>query len=145
MDVRHERGFRILRWVLLGSLLTTGLHYAHNTIRAEDYPPVEGMSLLATRIFVGAGWFLFAAFALLAFVAYQRRRYWAANAYLLVFSLSGLASLGHFLFGVPDIPAFWFATIFTDLLSSLVVWAFVVWVAVGIRTEAAARAEALSA
>ncbi|AXB48807.1 hypothetical protein A4R43_26320 [Amycolatopsis albispora] len=131
--------------MLLGSLLTTGLHYAHNTIRAEDYPPVEGLSLLATRFLVGGGWFLFAAFAVLAFVAYRRRRYWAANAYLLVFSLSGLASLGHFFFGVPAIPAFWFATIFTDVLSSLVIWAFVGWVAATIRTTHAARAEALGA
>ncbi|QFU85845.1 hypothetical protein [Amycolatopsis sp. YIM 10] len=145
MAIQHERGQKILRWVLLGSLLTTGLHYAHNTIRAQDYPPVEGLILLATRILVGGGWFVFATFAVLAFLAYGRRRYWAANAYLLVFSLSGLASLGHFFFGVPDIPAFWFATIFTDVLSSLAVWAFVTWVAIGIRTEQAARAEALSA
>ncbi|GAB2744043.1 hypothetical protein [Amycolatopsis magusensis] len=131
-----DRGLRILRWVLAGSLLTTGLHYAHNTIRAEDYPPVDGLSLAATQILVGAGWFVFAAFAALGYSAYTRRRFWAANAYLVVFSLSGLASLGHFLFGVPDIPAFWFATIFTDLLSSLVLWTFVTWTAIRIRTTA---------
>jgi hypothetical protein len=61
---------------------------------------------------------------------YVSRRYWPALAFLLVYWLSGLATMGHFLVGVPDVPVFWFATVFTDTLAAVAVWAFVVWGAV---------------
>ncbi|SEF29666.1 hypothetical protein SAMN05421837_104800 [Amycolatopsis pretoriensis] len=127
MDVLKEKGLTPLRVILGFSLLTTTLHYAHNVIRAADYPPVPGIPLLVTQVVVAFGWVLFTVFGWLGYRAYEQGRYPRALAFLLVYSLSGLASAGHFLVGVPRIPAFWFATIFTDSAAALALWVFVTW------------------
>ncbi|WP_370969080.1 hypothetical protein [Amycolatopsis sp. cg9] len=127
MDVLHEKGLTPLRAILGFSLLTTTLHYAHNVIRAADYPPLPGVPLLVTQVVVAFGWVLFTVFGWLGYRAYERGSYPRALAFLLVYSLSGLASAGHFLAGVPQVPAFWFATIFTDSAAALALWVFVTW------------------
>jgi hypothetical protein len=127
MDVLREKGLGPLRAILAFSVLTTTLHYAHNVIRAQDYPPTPGIPLVLAQVLVAFGWVLFTTFGVLGYRAYLAGRYPRALAFLLVYSLSGLASAGHFLVGVPQVPAFWFATIFTDALSALALWAFVVW------------------
>ncbi|MCR6484397.1 hypothetical protein M8542_16355 [Amycolatopsis sp. OK19-0408] len=127
MDVLKEKGLTPLRAILGFSLLTTTLHYAHNVIRAADYPQIPGLPVLAAQIIVAFGWVLFTAFGWLGYRAYLRENYPRALAFLLVYSLSGLASAGHFLVGVPQIPAFWFATIFTDSAAALALWVFVTW------------------
>ena len=67
------------------------------------------------------------AFGWLGYRAYTQERYEKALALLLVYSLAGMVTLGHFLTGVPRIPAFWFATIFTDAAAGLALWVFLVW------------------
>jgi hypothetical protein len=127
MDVLHEKGLTPLRAILGFSLLSTTLHYAHNVIRVADYPQVPGLPTVVAGVVVAFGWVLFTAFGWLGYRAYVRGRYPRALAFLLVYSLSGLASAGHFLVGVPRIPAFWFATIFTDAAAALALWVFVTW------------------
>lgn len=127
MDVLHEKGLKPLRVILGFSLLSTTLHYAHNVIRAADYPQIPGISVPVAQVVVAFGWVLFTAFGWLGYRAYERGSYPRALAFLLVYSLSGLASAGHFLVGVPRIPAFWFATIFTDSAAALALWVFVTW------------------
>ncbi|PWV78507.1 hypothetical protein SAMN05421630_104241 [Prauserella marina] len=136
----HAKGLTALRVVLGFSLLATGLHYTHNTFAIAEYPRIEWLSLGAAQILVAGGWFLFTAAGIAGYVAYTRRRYWAARGLLLLYSVSGLVSLGHFLVGPVDIPPFWFATIYLDVAAAVAVWAFVVWsaVAVGERAEALA-------
>lgn len=46
---------------------------------------------------------------------------------LLAYAPVGLITMGHFLGGNPDIPAFFYATIFTDLIAGLAVLGFAVW------------------
>ncbi|RSD19393.1 hypothetical protein [Amycolatopsis eburnea] len=127
MDVLQEKGLTPLRAILGFSLLTTTLHYAHNVVRAADYPPVPGVPLLVTQVVVAFGWVLFTVFGWLGYRAYRQERYPRALAFLLVYSLSGVASAGHFLVGELHIPAFWFATIFTDSAAALALWVFVTW------------------
>ncbi|MGW5719468.1 hypothetical protein ACWEVP_25085 [Amycolatopsis sp. NPDC003865] len=127
MDVLHEKGLTPLRVILGFSLLSTALHYAHNVVRAADYPQVPGISVPVTQVVVAFAWVLFTAFGWLGYRAYRQGRYPRALAFLLVYSLSGLASAGHFLVGDVDVPAFWFATIFTDSAAALALWVFVTW------------------
>ncbi|WP_372670102.1 hypothetical protein [Amycolatopsis kentuckyensis] len=127
MDVLQEKGLTPLRVILGFSLLSTTLHYAHNVVRAADYPPLPGVPLLVTQVVVAFGWVLFTAFGWLGYRAYLRRNYPRALVFLLVYSLSGLASAGHFLVGDVNVPAFWFATIFTDSAAALALWVFVTW------------------
>ena len=127
MDVLREKGLTPLRVILGFSLLSTTLHYTHNVIRVADYPQFPGLPTVVAGVVVAFGWVLFTAFGWLGYRAYERGRYPRALAFLLVYSLSGLASAGHFLVGVPRIPAFWFATIFTDAAAALALWVFVTW------------------
>ncbi|MFE0023680.1 hypothetical protein [Amycolatopsis sp. NPDC059021] len=129
MDELREKGLTPLRVILGFTVLSTTLHYAHNVIRAADYPQVPGISVFVTQILVVLAYVVFTVFGVLGYRDYLRGRYWRALGFLMVYSLSGLASAGHFLVGVPQIPAFWFATIFTDTAASLALWAFVTWAA----------------
>ncbi|SFI35986.1 hypothetical protein [Amycolatopsis regifaucium] len=129
MDLLRDRGLTALRLILAFTLLSTTLHYAHNVLRAADYPQLEGISVGVTAALVVFAYFLFTAFGVLGYRDYLRGRSWRALAFLMVYSLSGLASLGHFLIAVPQIPAFWFATIYTDTAAALLLWAFVTWAA----------------
>ncbi|MEU3622743.1 hypothetical protein [Amycolatopsis coloradensis] len=129
MDVLQGKGLTALRLVMAFTLLSTTLHYAHNVIRAADYPQVEGVPVAVAAVLVVVAYVLFTTFGVLGYRDYLRGRYWRALAFLMVFSLSGLASLGHFLVAVPRIPAFWFATIYTDTAAALLLWVFVTWAA----------------
>jgi hypothetical protein len=126
----HGKGLTVLRMVLVFSLISTALHYAHNIVAVERYPQFDGISNSLTQVGVALAWLIFTAAGVAGYRRYVSRRYWSALAFLLVYSLSGLATMGHFLVGVPDVPTFWFATIFTDALAALAMWAFVVWGAV---------------
>ncbi|MEU0534550.1 hypothetical protein [Amycolatopsis tolypomycina] len=120
-----DKGLAPLRLILAFSLLSTTIHYAHNTVRYADYPQLQGISVLVGGIVVAVTWVLLTAFGWLGYRAYTQGRYHRALAFFLVYSLAGLVTLGHFLTGVPQIPAFWFATIFTDAAAGLALWAFV--------------------
>ncbi|MDQ7806339.1 hypothetical protein Q5425_21575 [Amycolatopsis sp. A133] len=122
-----DKGLVPLRVILGFSLLSTTLHYAHNAIRYADYPQLQGVSTLAGGIVVAFAWVLLTAFGWLGYRAYTGGRYHRALAFLLVYSLAGMITLGHFLTGVPQIPAFWFVTIFTDAAAGLALWVFLVW------------------
>ncbi|WP_409462266.1 hypothetical protein [Amycolatopsis sp. GA6-003] len=139
MDVLREKGLGPLRAILVFTLVSTVLHYTHNVVRAADYPQVPGISVLATQIVVAVSWVVFTGFGALGYRAYVRGQYWRSLAFLLVYSLSGLASAAHFLVGVPRVPAFWFSTIFTDTFASLALWVFVCWAAMRLNRVSVAR------
>ena len=128
MDVLQDQGLTPLRVILGFSLVSTILHYTHNAIRYTDYPQLPGISPLVGGIVVALAWVLLTAFGWLGYRAYRQGRYRQALAFLLVYSLAGTITLGHFLTGVPRIPAFFFATIFTDAAAGLALWVFLTWV-----------------
>ncbi|MDT7797002.1 MAG: hypothetical protein QOI78_435 [Actinomycetota bacterium] len=127
MDVLKDKGLAPLRAILGFSLLSTTLHYAHNTIRVADYPQLPGVPAVVAGVVVAFGWVLFTAFGFFGYRAYTQGRYPRALAFLLVYSLAGMITLGHFLTGVPQIPGFWFATIFTDAAAGIALWVFLIW------------------
>ncbi|MEV4057310.1 hypothetical protein AB0J55_39405 [Amycolatopsis sp. NPDC049688] len=122
-----DKGLPVLRVILGFSLLSTTLHYAHNAIRVTDYPQLPGVPATAAGIAVAVVWVLLTTAGWLGYRAYAQGRYPRALVFLLVYSLTGIVTLGHFLAGVPQIPAFWFATIFTDAVAGLALWAFLTW------------------
>ncbi|WIY05192.1 hypothetical protein QRX60_15595 [Amycolatopsis mongoliensis] len=127
MDVLQEKGLTPLRVILGFSLVSTAIHYAHNAIRVADYPQLPGVPATVAGIGVAVGWVLLTTFGWLGYRAYRQGRYPRALAFLLVYSLAGMITLGHFLTGVPQIPAFFFATIFTDAAAGLALWVFLAW------------------
>ncbi|MCE7002589.1 hypothetical protein LWC34_07055 [Kibdelosporangium philippinense] len=131
-------GTAALRAIVAGSVISTALHYTHNYLKIEQYPQPSSISNATTQLAIVILWPLLTAIGLTGYILYTRGRLWGARACLLVYSLTGLVTLAHFMVGVPDVPWYWFITIFTDALAGLALWAFVFWSAINERTRATA-------
>jgi hypothetical protein len=123
----HEQRLGILGALIVACMLSTGLHYTHNYLQIEHYPQTDLISNTLIRIAIVLAWPLLTAAAIYAYWLYSHRRYAAAHPLLVLYSLLGLATFGHFLFGSPHIPPFWYATIFTDGLLGFCILVFVHW------------------
>ena len=126
-----------LRVILGFSILSTAAHYAHNFVRMDDYPGGGP----AVKVAIVLSWPVLTAVGLYGYRLYAAGRFREARICLLLYAPLGLLTPAHFLYGNPDIPAFFYATIFTDGVAGLAVVGFVVWSATGIR-EAWSRAQA---
>src|SRR5437764_8652860 len=121
------RGLRTLRVILAATMASTAVHYTDNVLRVRLYPGAPGIPDTVARIVIVVAWLVLTAVGLIGYRRYTERRYWAARACLLVYSLTGLISLGHFLVGVPQVSWIWFVFIGTDTLTGLAMWIFVAW------------------
>jgi hypothetical protein len=79
------------------------------------------------QVLIVLSWPLLTAIGLYGYRLYTRGRFRDAHVHLLIYSLTGLITPLHFVYGSPDIPAFWYATIFTDFLAGASIIAFVAW------------------
>ena len=127
MDAQdHDRRLALLRWLLAAGITSTALHYTHNFVEIDQYP--DGLvSGKVIQVAILAAWPLLTAVGLIGYRLYAENRLQAAHGFLVAYSFTGLSTLGHFLYGTPDIPAFFFATIFTDALTGAAVLAFALW------------------
>lgn len=121
------RGRLALRVILAASIVSTAIHYADNYVQIDRYPQPAAISESMTRVAIVVFWPLLTAVGLLGYRLFTRGRYWPARGCLLVYSLTGLVTLGHFLNGVPDVPWYWFTTLFTDAAAGLALWIFAGW------------------
>jgi hypothetical protein len=117
----------LLKAILAGSILSTAIHYTHNFVAVKDYPGPGGSFYTVVRVAIVVAWPLLTAIGLIGYRRYREKRYGEARVCLVVYSFTGLATMGHFLYGDPKIPAFFYATLFTDALAGLAVLAFVLW------------------
>jgi hypothetical protein len=120
----------VLRTILAAGILSTAIHYTHNFVAVGQYPGPHGAFDTIVRVAIVTAWPTLTAIGLLGYRRYAQRRYREAHTCLLVYSITGFATLGHFIYGSPDIPAFFYATLFTDALTALAVVTFVIWSAV---------------
>lgn len=126
--MRSERqALRLLKAILAASILSTAIHYTHNFIAVSSYPGPGGSFYTVVRVAIVIAWPLLTGIGLFGYRRYRERRYQEARVCLSVYSLTGLATMGHFIYGNPHIPAFFYATLFTDTLTALAVLAFVLW------------------
>ena len=136
MAHEHQRRLRILLGIMAFTTLSTVLHYTHNFVEIDQYPTSSLISSGIVQVGVFVVWPLFTAFGMVGYRLYSQRRYKQAHACLITYSFVGWLTLGHFTSGTPDIPAFWFATIFTDAIAAAAITGFVLWSA---RSQAPAR------
>jgi hypothetical protein len=113
----------VLRGIFAFSILSTGAHYSHNFVAMDDYPGGGP----AVKVAIVLSWPLLTAIGLYGYRLYAEGRYHDARIHLLIYSLTGLITPLHFVYGSPDIPPFWYATIFTDFVAGAAIIAFVVW------------------
>jgi hypothetical protein len=123
----HDRRLRILRWLIGFTVLSTVLHYTHNFVAIEDYPTTSFPTNTVTQIGVLTVWPLLTAIGLWGYRRYAARDYRRAHPALITYSFIGWLTLGHFTAGNPDIPPFWYATIFTDAIAAAALTSFVMW------------------
>src|SRR5918992_897216 len=103
-------GLGVLRMLLAFSILSTAAHYAHNFAAIDSYPGGG----TGQQVLIAISWPLLTAIGLYGYRLYADGRRRHAHACLLIYSLTGLVTPGHFLAGEPDIPLFFYVTIFTD-------------------------------
>jgi hypothetical protein len=132
----ERRRLTLLGTVLAAGMLSTAIHYTHNFVAVSRYPGPKDLYTV-TRVAIVLAWPLLTWIGLTGYRRYRERRYREAHVCLAVYSLTGLATMGHFIYGDPKIPAFFYATLFTDALTGLAVLAFAVWstTALGLTAE----------
>jgi hypothetical protein len=135
----ERRKLTALKTILAAGILSTAIHYTHNFVEVSHYPGPKNLYTF-TRVAIVVAWPLLTWIGLTGYRRYRERRYQEAHVCLAVYSLTGLATLGHFAYGNPKVPAFFYATLFTDAVTGLAVLAFVLWSA-GTLTPRAGTAE----
>ena len=108
-----------LRTLLAAAVLSSAIHYAHNFVMASMYPPVPPLfpSALSFRIGIAIAWPLLTGVGVWGYGQYVDGRLRQAGWAFVVYSGLGISTIGHFLAPSPDIPPFFFLTIFTDFLT----------------------------
>jgi hypothetical protein len=132
----ERRRLTLLKAILAASMLSTAIHYTHNFVAVNRYPGPGGSFYTVVRVAIVVGWPLLTWIGLTGYRRYRERRYREARVCLAVYSLTGLATMGHFIYGNPKIPAFFYATLFTDALAGLAVLVFVLWSATAVEPRA---------
>lgn len=133
MDSERTPSLRLLYAIVAATIVSTAIHYTHNYVEIEEYPRSDLASNDSIQVGILISWPLLTAIGLYGVRLYARGRRAPAHAALLAYSVLGLLTFAHFVDGVPDIPAVFFATIFTDGLAGLALVWFV------LRSHAAAR------
>lgn len=135
----------LLGAIIVWNVLSTTVHYTHNFVMAEDYPPVPLFfpNAIAYQIGIAVFWPVLTAAGFWAFARYRNGHYRGVSTGLIAYAMLGFTSPGHFLGGIPDIPPFFFATIFTDFIGGTALLVFAAWLIVGgrrVRAQAAGTA-----
>jgi hypothetical protein len=113
----------VLRVLIWFSIASTAAHYAHNFVEIDSYPGGG----TGQQVLILVSWPLLTAIGLYGYRLYRDGDYPRAHVCLLLYSLTGLVTPAHFLAGEPDIPAFFYVTIFTDFIAGAAIAAFVAW------------------
>jgi 4-amino-4-deoxy-L-arabinose transferase-like glycosyltransferase len=123
----ERQALTLLKAILAASMLSTAIHYTDNFVQVNRYPGPGGSFYTVVRVAIVVSWPLLTGIGLIGYRRYRDHRYQEARVCLCVYSLTGLVTLGHFIYGNPKIAAFFYATLFTDALCGLAVLAFVLW------------------
>jgi hypothetical protein len=122
----QRRRLAVLRTILAAEMLSTAIHYTHNFVDVSHYPGPHYL-YTPTRVAIVVSWPLLTWIGLMGYRRYGEGRLQEARVCLAVYSVTGLVTLGHFIYGNPKIPAFFYATLFTDALTGVAVLAFALW------------------
>ncbi len=126
MRVEEGRGLTALKVILAAEILSTAIHYTHNFVEVSHYPGPKSLYTV-TRVAIVISWPLLTWIGLMGYRRYREGRYREAHLSLATYSITGLVTMGHFIYGNPKIPALFYATLFTDFLTGMAVLGFVAW------------------
>src|SRR3954470_4414482 len=89
----------VLRVLLTVGIAESFVHYLDNTLRYSDYTGTDppAVSSWIAQWMIPVSWVLFTAAAVVGYRRFKQGRWSEAAAYLGVYSVSGLISIGHYL------------------------------------------------
>lgn len=128
MAGEHDRAVRVLTILLGLAIPLSVIHYTDNYTAYEVYPKASAVGIEVTQGLVGISWFVFTFFGLLGYWLYRRGRIVAGCVCLVVYSTTGLISIGHY--SVPGMSelAWWrHVSIWIDVTLGAAVLLFAVW------------------
>jgi hypothetical protein len=131
MTEGERRRLAVLKAIIAASIISTAIHYTDNFIQVNRFQGLGGSSdPTFIRIAIVLAWPLLTWIGLTGYRRYREHRYQEAYVSLAVYSLTGLTTFAHFLYGSPNLPPYFYATLFTDGITGLCVLAFVIWSAI---------------
>jgi hypothetical protein len=115
---------RLFAVALAASVVSTAIHYTDNYIAFADYPGSGSIS----RATIPITWVVLTLAGVAGYVLYRRNRGLAAHLLLAVYSITGLATPLHYLYGSPGELPFWRnVSILADGVTGAAVLAFALW------------------
>ena len=116
---------KVLFWLIVAGIVSTGIHFTDNAIFIEGYPQPDYISV---PLIIGT-WIGWTAAAIVGYRLYGRdERSWVAHALLLVYAYAGLSTLGHYLYGSPsELPVWRNLSIVADGVVGFSILAFTIW------------------
>lgn len=115
---------QLLLLLLVISIISTFIHYTDNFFSFEQYPQPDWITLSSIYI----SWVVLTAIGIIGYSLYRSRRFGLAYLCLLLYSITGLSSLGHYLYGnLSDFSMKMHLFIWTDGLIGLSVLSFTLW------------------
>ncbi|MDZ8050890.1 MAG: hypothetical protein RMX68_023480 [Aulosira sp. ZfuVER01] len=121
LEVKYQR---LLKMLLITSIISTAIHFTDNYLFIERYP--QPVWITASSIY--QSWLILTAIGITGYWLYKYRRFWLAYACLLVYSFTGLVSPGHYFYGnLSQFSAKMHLFIWTDALTSLAILGFIFW------------------
>jgi hypothetical protein len=134
MEASHpgSRAVTFLRIVLVVAVAESFVHYLDNTLRFADYTGNDPPALTSwiSRWMIPVSWVLFTAAAIVGYRRFCQGHLSEAAAYLAVYSLSGLISIGHYLgISIHDLSVFQNVFVFLDIALGVIVLVFAIWTA----------------
>jgi hypothetical protein len=118
------KGNRLLKILLIASIISTGIHFTDNYLFIERYPQPSWIT--APSIY--QSWLILTAIGITGCWLYESRKFWLAYSCLLVYSFTGLASPGHYLYGsLSQFSGKMHFFIWTDGLTGLAMLGFIIW------------------
>ena len=117
----------LVRGVVAATVVLTLIHFTDNVVSIDSYPAPSWQPDWFKWV-VAASWPLFTAVGIAGYRAYRDGRFKRANAFLLLYSYTGLVSLGHFLYGGPgDLTTRGLVSVIIDVIMGTIVLGLAIW------------------
>ena len=116
-----------VRLAVLVTIALTLFHFTDNAVNVDTYPKA-GWQPDWFEWVVAVAWVLYTAIGVAGVRLYQRGRFGAAHACLLIYGYLVISSLGHFLSGSPDeLTTRGLVSVFVDVAAGSVLIAVALW------------------
>lgn len=123
MKTEGQRQF-LLKLILMISIISTSIHFTDNYCFIDHYPQPSWI----TAASIYQSWIILTAVGIVGYWLYKFRKFWLAYFCLITYSITGLASLGHYLYGsLSEFSLKMHLFIWIDGLTGLAVLGFVFW------------------